>query len=798
MSLWRQRAVGAVALVALVGAVVAGSQYIGLAAPFSGASFATVDLQDPGRIESPNGHAEVTYDDEGVPHVTAENERALYFAVGYLQARDRLFQMDIQRRVMNGTLSEVAGNATLASDRFHERMGFREAAEATWDRLEDTDHGAKLEAFSAGVNRFIETRPLPMEFRLNDYRPRRWTPVATLLVGQQISWRLSGGFEDLEAATVRRKLPAATDLFPRRLDHDAHIIDDDRQGQSWSPSGNATAGGGGEPAAVGAVYESVRRFEGQGGLGSNNWAVAGEHTASGKPLLANDPHLSLQAPPVWYEMSLSAPDLDVRGVGFPGIPFVILGTNREVSWGVTNVGADVTDFYTYEWRNGRYWYDGEWREPRTETRELGVSGGPNETITVRKTVHGPLIEREGQRVAVAWTGLTAQNQSLAVDRVNHADSLADVRAALRDFHVPAQNWVAADRDGTDIMYYPAGKYPVRRVDGEVVPGNSVFNGSAGHGEWAGFMPYGQSNWSGFVPFEAIPHLNDPAVVGSGNQRVADDPGFYMGTSRNFASPYRGKRIYQLLRRHVAADDPVTMADLKAMQRDTHSLAAEGFTPIILNATDEMPPRAANLVAEAGLDSWNYEMVPDSRAALVYSRWVRHYRNATFGDEFYANGLDRGYYPRFWTLQHLPADSPWFDDERTARPETRADIAAQAMNRTVTELETEGWETYGDYARTDIDHPFPVSFLDYPEKPIAGAPFTLANYRPNPGGTPAGSSWRLVAGPDAAVGIIPGGNSGRYFSPHYADQLERWRTGRYKPLPFSADGGPHIVFVGGGS
>jgi len=792
MSAWRQRGVGALALLLLVAAAVGGGQYLGLAAPFSGDAFATAGASGPGEVPNPYGHAEVTYDDEGVPHVTADNERALYFAVGYLQARDRLFQMDLQRRSMNGTLSEVAGNATLESDRFHERMGFREAAEATWRQLRDTDHGAKLRAFSSGVNRYVETRPLPLEFRLNDYEPREWTPVATLLVGQQISWQLSGGFADLEAATVRRKLPEATDLYPRQLDHDAAIIEADRPGQSWTPSENATSGGS-DTAAVGAVYEGVRQFAGAGGLGSNNWAVSGDHTESGRPLLANDPHLLLQAPPVWYEMRLSAPDLDVRGVGFPGIPFVILGTNREVSWGVTNVGADVTDFYTYEWRDGEYWYDGQWREPTSETRELGVSGGENETITVRKTVHGPLIEREGQRVAVAWTGLTAQNQSLAIDKLTHADSLADVKNALRDFHVPAQNFVAADRDGTEIRYYPAGKYPVRRIDDEAVRGDRVFNGSAGHGEWAGYTPFGRSTWEGFVPFEAIPHLEDPAFVGTANQRVVDDPGFYVGTSRNFASPYRGARVYQLLEEHVDSDEPVTMADLKDMQRDTHSLAAEAFTPMILNATDEMPQRAAALVEDADLASWDYEMVPDSEAALVYRRWIEHYRTLTFRDEYDANGLDEGYYPRTWVLQQLPADSPWFDDERTSRVETRDDIVARAMNETVTELDREGWETYGDFHHTDLDHPFPVSFLDYPEKPIGGSPFTLSNYRVS-GGTDVGSSWRMVAGPDSAVGIVPGGNSGRYFSPHYADQLERWRTGQYRPVAFEVAGGTDIEFT----
>jgi penicillin amidase len=794
MAPWRQRAVGLVALVVLVVAFVVGGQYLSLAAPFAGDVFATADGPGGGEIENPYGHAEVRFDEAGVPHVTADNERALYFAVGYVQARDRLFQMDLQRRVMNGTLSEVAGNATVESDLFHRRMGFRRAAEATWDRLEGSDHGAKVEAFSAGVNRYVETRPLPMEFRLNDYEPREWTPVATLLVGQQISWQLSGGFDDLEAATVERNLPEATSLFPRRLDHDAPIVDDGRDGQSWSPPEKAT--GSSEAAAVDAIYESVRRFEGNGGLGSNNWAVAGEHTAGGSPLLANDPHLRLQAPPVWYEMHLRAGDLEARGVTFPGIPFVILGTNREVSWGVTNVGADVTDAYTYEWRDGRYRYDGEWRTPETTTRTITVDGDEDRTVTFNRTVHGPLLTRKGQRVAVAWTGLTAQNQSLAIDRLGHASSLDDVRRALRDFHVPAQNFVAADRDGTDILYYPAGKYPIRRVDGEAVAADRVFNGSAGHGEWAGFTPYGQSSWEGFVPFEKIPHLDDPAYVGNGNQRVVDDPGFYMGTSRDFASPYRGQRIYALLERRIESDQPVTAEYLQRMQRDTHSLAAEGFTPILLAATDEMPDEAAELVREADLGSWDHEMVPDSGAALVFSRWLEHYRNETFADEFYGNGLDSSYYPKYWTLEQLPADSEWFDDVRTGRTEDRDDVAARAMAAAADEIDSAGWETYGDYNTADLDHPFPVSFLDYPEKPIAGSPFTISNVRARRDGTPAGSSWRLVAGADSAVGIIPGGNSGRYFSPHYADQFDRWRTGEYKPLSVAVDGRPRIVFADG--
>jgi penicillin amidase len=196
------RAVGLLAALALVGVVLAGSGVVHLVVPFSGTAWETADRPDA-RVESPYGEATVTYDEYGVPHVAAENERALAFAVGYVQARDRLFQMDLSRRLMGGRLAAAFGERAVASDRFHRRMGFRDAAEATWHRLNGTAHGAKLRAYSAGVNRYIETRQLPLEFRLTGYEPHRWTPVDTLLVGQQISWTLSGSFADLEREAVR-------------------------------------------------------------------------------------------------------------------------------------------------------------------------------------------------------------------------------------------------------------------------------------------------------------------------------------------------------------------------------------------------------------------------------------------------------------------------------------------------------------------------------------------------------------------------------------------------------------------
>ncbi len=798
----RQRLVGGASLAVLLAILVVAGQFVQLLVPFAGAVYDGVD-RSAGTIESPYGEATVTYDEYGVPHVEAENEQALAYAVGYVQARDRLFQMDLYRRMTNGTLSEVAGPSTVQSDVFHRKMGFREAAEVSWERLEGTAHGDRLEAYSAGVNHFIETRPLPMEFRLNDYEPRKWTPVDSLLVGEQLSWQLSGSFDELEAATVRRQLPRAADLYPRHLDHGETIIRESA-GHEWSPSNRAATIGSPSVGStetesattdsnVTAVYESVRAFEGQTGLGSNNWLVSGEHTKRGDPILANDPHLTLTAPPIWYEMHQESPQRDVRGVGFPGVPFVVIGSNEDLAWGVTNVGADVTDHYTYEWRNGEYWYDGQWREPETHTETIHVNGGEDRTITVKRTVHGPVLSEENQRVAVAWTGLTATTLSRSVERMSRAENLSEFETALREWDVPAQNVVAIDRDG-GTLYRATGKYPIRTVDGERVPGNRVFNGSAGHGEWRGFTPYGRSNWSGFVAFEDVPHLDDPGYVGTANQRVADDPGFYMGTSRNFADPYRGARIYDRLEALVESDEPVTRADLVAMQRDTYSPLAAAFTPIALEGTNLSADaeRAANR-----LDDWNYEMTRDSRAALVFARWRHHFRNETLGDEYYANGLDAGYYPRFWTLQHLPANSSWYDDRSTQEVETRGDISARALELAVDDIQRQGWETYGDYNVANVDHPFPLSFLDYPEGPIDGSPYTLSNYRVSDG-DPLGSSWRMVVDGEGAVGVIPGGNSGRYFSPHYADQYEMWRNGEYKPLILDPAGQPTLVFEEGGS
>ncbi|MFD1515441.1 penicillin acylase family protein [Halomarina rubra] len=804
-----QVAAAVVAAVLLVVAGVLGGSYLSLAAPFSGGAWTGVAdggdgvgssvsgaLNGETTVENPHGEATVAYDEAGVPHIEAENEAALYYAIGYVQARDRLWEMDLQRRLMGGTLAAAVGEQAVESDRFHREMDFQGAAEASWQALEDTEYGPLVEAYTAGVNRYVETEPLPVEFRLNDYEPEPWTPEATLLIDKQISWSLSGDFRDLERGVLDSTLAAeqVDQLYPDQLDHDSPVLRTEWNGSS----ANATARS--DLADYDALYESLRDFQREPGIGSNNWVVSGNQTASGQPLLANDPHLTLTVPPVWYEMRLTLTGedgYDVRGVTFPGVPSVIIGQNRNVAWGVTNVGADVTDLYTYDTpSNDTYVYDGEERAFETERQTIAVKDGEDVDITVRKTVHGPYLERETPNgsvaVAVAWTGLTGTKEAIAIRGFNAAETVEDVEEAARDFDSPTQNLVAADSEG-GTLFRATGKYPYRYIDGERVRGDRVFDGSAGEGEWRGFTPFGQSTWEGFVPYEQVPHVLNADYVATANQRTADEPGFYLSESSRYADPYRGARIYELLDERAASGEPMDRAFMQTMQRDVYSKAAEGFVPGVLasrEAMDEDTRDWADL-----LESWDYNMTADSEAALAFALFRQEVRNATFHDEFAAEGLDEGYYPHLYVTQTLPADSEWFDDVRTTERETRADAYATAMKRAKARADENGWETYGDYNQLDLDHPFPVGYLDYPERAMDGSPFTVSNFRVE-GSMQAGSSWRMIStfGDQPSLGVIPGGQSGNPFSPHYHDQLDTWAEGEYKPMAFDSPGDVDIRFT----
>ncbi|WP_123537238.1 penicillin acylase family protein [Halosimplex salinum] len=789
---------------AVIGALLGGSvgaasltdvrTYLDRFAPLSGDVWDAATAGTRERVATPYGRATVRYDDAGIPTVQGANERSLYFAVGYVHAADRLFEMDLIRRRMRGTLSAAVGERTVESDRFHAQMDFEGAAEANWRTVEDTETGDAMRAYAAGVETQRTGEPLPLEFRLLDYEPAPWTPVDSMLVEKQISWGLTGSFRSLRRAVAADALgeSAASTLYPDRLDHDVPVL--------RAESGTDRPAS--EDAAVTATDADTAQddfapltswladFETDPGVGSNSWLVSGEHTDSGRPLLANDPHLTLMAPPVWYQMHQRSPGMRVAGVTFPGVPFVVIGENRAGAWGFTNAGADVLDVYTYETRDGEYRYGDEWRAFDTEERAIEVSGGEDRSVTVRKTVHGPVIEREGRRVGVAWTGLQASRTAVAVRELDRSRGREEALAAIRKFDTPTQNAVYADREG-NTAYWVTGLIPRRRTGGETVRGDRVFDGSAREGEWPGYEPYGEPDTeTGWIPFDEKPGVLDPDYVATANQRIADDTEHYVG--EGYAAPFRARRIYDVLDDRAAADDPFDFALMRRLQRDVVDERARLFVPTILDARDAMDERART--AADRLEGWDYRMDRDSRAALVFERFVEYYRGGVFDPVFDAAELDDGHYPNDWVLFTLGSDSPWFTDPPAdgVSPRSRRDVIAAAMSDAATEIDEQGYETYGDYNRTVIDHPFDLSFLNYPRLPTDGSPATVRNFRRQSG---VGSSFRLLARFDGqpSLGSLPGGNDGEYFSDHYSDRLRAWADAEYRPMRPTTDGDPTIRF-----
>ena len=769
-------------------------------APLSGSAWRAAGRERPDSLESPHGPATVTIDAEGVPHVEAEDERGAYYAVGYQHGYDRLFQLDLQRRQMRGELSAVVGDVTLESDEFHARMDFPEAARSTWEGVRETHLGPLVEAYAEGVNAAIDDHPLPLEFELLEFEPEPWTPTDCFLMEKQISWSLTGNFRALRRAVARDQLeePVFEGLFPERMDHDVPIlrIDHDHAELLGEVRGVAADGADGDPEnasdgndsnestdARSALADWLTSFESTPGVGSNSWVVSGDHTDAGTPILANDPHLELLTPPIWYEQRVRTPETDVRGVTFPGVPFVIIGANQTTAWGVTNVGADVLDCYTYEFDDeDRYRYREEWRELETEAHEIEVSGGENRTITRRRTVHGPLLEREDERVGVAWTGLTATRTIQAVYDLGRAEGVEAAVEATRQFDAPTQNLVVADADG-GTAYVVTGRIPIRRIDGEVVDGNRLFDGSAGEGEWDGYTPYGDSDWSGFVPFEEKPHALNPDVLATANQRVADDPDHYLGVA--YAEPYRGQRIYDVL------DDTLegtTAGDTdlefhRALQTDTRDERADHLLATLLEAVDQSEAahegRESLEDAVETLSSWSQHMDRDEPGALLFARWLEHYREWVLEPLFKGTSLDESYAPNDWIVAELEPGSPVFE----AHERSRAELMVEALRDTLEERDAEGWDGYGDWNTTSpISHPFGAEapFLNYESRAADGSRATVNNYRVE---SAVGASWRMVSQPGGeAWGIVPGGNSGDYFDEQYDTQFGRWVDGEYKPMP----------------
>ncbi len=747
---------------------------------------------------------EVFRDAYGVPHIFAEDDMDLYKAVGYIQASDRLFQMDVQRRASEGKLAEVFGQSFVETDKFLRTIGLSWAVERSYQDA-DADTLAVLQAFADGVNTYIgDVSPLdlPLEFKLLDYRPADWHPTDTIALGKFLGWSLSGTFEDLELQlfTDAYGQEATALLFPVDGPFPLPVVPPGSAGVSPSPTVGDTASP--EPIPGKLVKRLLTRYAGARPIlgqaesfGSNNWVVSGSRSSTGSPILANDPHLGLTVPAIWYMMRLVSPSYNVYGVAAPGMPLPVLGYNEHIAWGFTNVGADVVDFFIEEVNPDndlQYLHQGQWMDFTVREEVINVRGGNPVTLLLRVSGHGPVISdlemASGftDTIAMQWTGHLPTPELRAILSLCKATNWNEFRAALENFQVPAQNVIYADTEG-NIGIVVNGLYPIRNQGLGRVP----VDGASGDYDWAGF-----------VPFDEIPAALNPdqGFLASANQLPAVDSAHYMGWS--WADRYRAARINEVLN----STNPISIDEVKALQLDHVSVAAREFTPYVLQAFDalgddgaSLHPKAPDAIAQLRL--WNYDMAIDKVAPTLYTHWLVNYRTATFGDEWNAADLGGVGFPTITILENMTKFDPasqWFDDVGTTPREERDDIIRRAFVEALDELaanfttDVNSWR-WGEVHLLQLIHPTGLEQLSSPAVSRPGGWFTVDVAGAYLSGgeflVTGGPSWRLVVDFSTSVGggmpdgygIYPGGQSGRTLSPHYLDLFELWRNGEYLDL-----------------
>lgn len=815
--------------------------------------------QTSGEIELPGleGEVEVVRDDAGIPQVYADSMHDLMMAQGFVHAQDRFFEMDVRRHATAGRLSELFGEDGLESDLVVRTLGWRQVAEQELTMLRPATRSA-LDAYAEGVNAWLagrSTSEMALEYSLLgitglDYTPEKWSAVDSIAWLKAMAWDLRGNLEEeigraLTAAAVG--VEESEELYPSYsfekhppivqqggllgdvFDQDVEATGSDLLRRP-APGGRRTVA-----ALVGVrdVLSGVPALLGSGdGIGSNSWVVDGEHTASGEPILANDPHLGISLPGVWSQVGLhcrtvsSECPMDVAGFSFSGVPGVVIGRNADIAWGFTNLSPDVTDLYV-ERVSGDTWQSGR-RELPLATRDetIEVRDGDPVEITVRSTAHGPLLsdlvdldeeldavdltdddglveqlddvaDADGTAaadgwdvgVSLAWTALDPHPTADALLALDLASDWESFRAALSDFAVPGQNVVYADREG-HIGYQATGMVPIRR------PGND------GRVPAAGWEP--DTAWTGrYVPYDALPNVLDPesGIIATANQAVIDSRRYPPHLTDDWDQGYRSTRINELL----AADDELTVARMGAIQLDDWSAIGEALTPYLLEID---LPAGYYSDGQGLLRSWNYRQRPDSAAAAYFNVVWRQVLERTFADELpealEPDGSDRWFTVVSRILRR--ASSHWWDDVETdAVAEDRDIILREAMLAARDELtarqspNAEEW-TWGA-----------LHELELRSATLGESGIGIVEWLFNRGGWEVGGGGSLVNAtgwdaregyevvtapsmrmvvpmddPDGATWINLTGVSGHAFHPHYTDQTDRWARGETLPWAFTED------------
>jgi penicillin amidase len=756
------------------------------------------------RVDGLQAEVTVVRDNWGIPHIYASNPHDLFFAQGYVHAQDRFWQMEFWRRIGSGRLSEVLGESGLDSDRFIRTLGWHRTAAQEMDRLDD-ELRTVLEDYAEGVNAYVSTHRgrLGLEFTLLGltgvkFEPEPWTPIHTLTWAKVMAWDLGGNMDDeLLRAYVAARLgtPAVGVLVPPYPDDYPVIVPHPLTGATLE-------------AVPAAAFETHALGKGDG-VGSNNWVIAGSRTETGMPLLANDPHLGIQMPSIWYEIGLHCdpvgPDCpyNVVGASFASAPGVIIGHNDHIAWGVTNLGPDVQDLFIERVNPenpDQYEYQGKWLDMQIVREEIQVAGEEEpEVVFARITRHGPIIndvvggEEEDwsfgwQPLALSWTALQPGTLMQSVMLLDRAQNWGEFRQALRYWDVPSQNFVYADVEG-NIGYQSPGRIPMRASgDGTMpVPG------------WSG-----EYEWTDYIPFDELPRAFNPPegyIVTANNAVVGRDYPYLLTV--DWDPGYRARRIVEL----IEANTPVSVADVQAIQGDSSSVWTEDVLPYLLVLPASGPgPRASDRdrLAEALelLRAWDRRAVRDSAGAALFEAFRLHLIDLTFGDELGASLLDEARSSATVALLNLLADetSPWFDDVTTPEVETRDELLLRALEEAVEELtETQEramarWRWGSVHSATFENQSLGQSGIALIESIFNRGPVevdgTLATV--NNTGYDLDSPYAVETVPSyrqivdlgdlaRSVSMHTTGQSGHPYHRHYDDMIDPWRNIEYHPM-----------------
>lgn len=714
------------------------------------------------------GPVQVVFDDRMVPHIFAQDEHDLYMAQGYVTAQLRLWQMEIQTHAAAGRVSEILGDKFIETDRFMRRNGLKFGAEKLIKSL-DRDEFSKslLEAYSDGINAWIDQlrpRDIPVEYKLLNYRPEHWTTLKTALLLKQMAYNLNAMEYDIEHSNALKLFgkEACAQVYRDYWPEQDPII----------PKGTVFTQSVAGPDSINPVsglfkvpYDEYRPDVLNG---SNNWAISGKHTASGRPILANDPHLKLSLPSIWMEIQLCTPDYNVYGVSLPGSPGVVIGFNQHIAWGVTNAGRDVRDWYSIEFRDqnkNEYKYNGGWKKTEKVVEEIKVKNGASYFDTIIYTHHGPVVydgtfkqEEHQGNLALRWVSHDASDEFVTFHRLNMAKNIDDYFEAISHYSCPAQNFVFACVNG-DIAIQQQGKFPIE------------------HKNQSKFVQDGSdpaNDITRYIPFKDNPHIVNPerGFVSSANQHPTDTtyPYAYDGTFEYF----RNRRINSVL----VGMKTTNMKGIENLQLDNYNLTAASALPTMIRLlpSSNIDEQAQTKIKT--LKDWNFMNGKEQLAPALFEAWFDTLGKLLW-DEFEVRGLPLRK-PEVITTIHFITDtmqSPFYDIQATAKKETLADLIKLSFDCMCSMTkETKDW---GKYKNTMVQHLAKIPAFSSQGVYCSGNKGIV-----NATNATHGPSWRMIVEMTDEVnaeGVFPGGQSGNPGSPYYDNMIPAWAEGKYFPL-----------------